>query len=83
MKKIGLIAGGGTLPIEFVDSAKKQGVAVVVFALEGMASPLLNDKADKVYWMNIGQYRKFAFLLLKDRIREIALVGKVSKKKSK
>lgn len=79
MAKIALIAGGGNLPLEFVRSAKKQGDKVVAFALNGMASEQLEKEADKTYWMDIGQYKKFAFLLLKERIRRIALVGKVNK----
>ncbi len=79
MKKVGLIAGGGTLPLEFVRSARRLGVAVVVFAIQDMASPRLEEEADKVYRLNVGQYKKFAFLLLKERIRRLALLGKVDK----
>lgn len=79
MEKIGLIAGGGTLPAEFIKSAKKNGEKVIVFAIEDMASKDLKKEADKVYWLKVGQYRKFAFLLLKERIRRIALLGKVDK----
>jgi len=79
MKKIGLIAGGGTLPLEFVRAVKKTGDSVVVFALVGMASPEIENEADKVYWLKIGQFAKFIFLLLKERIRDLAMLGKVSK----
>ncbi|MBD3380346.1 MAG: DUF1009 domain-containing protein [Candidatus Omnitrophica bacterium] len=79
MAKVGLIAGGGTLPIEFILSAKNLGEKVVVFALNGMASKELEKLADRVYWLEINQYKKFLFLLLKERIRHIALVGKVPK----
>lgn len=79
MSKLGVIAGGGTLPVELAKSAKDRGEKVVVFALEGMASPELEKIADRVYWMEIGQYRKFAFLLLKERIRKLVLAGKVDK----
>jgi len=79
MKKIGLIAGGGSLPIEFINSAKEAGNKVVVFAINNMANEQVADLADKVYWMNVGQYKKFLFLLLKERIRQIALIGKVEK----
>ncbi|MFH1665327.1 MAG: UDP-2,3-diacylglucosamine diphosphatase LpxI [Candidatus Omnitrophota bacterium] len=79
MSKVGLIAGGGELPLEFTRAAKRRGERVVVFALLGMASPKLEEEAYKVYWLNIGQYRKFAFLLLKERVRRLALIGKVDK----
>jgi DUF1009 family protein len=79
MGRVGLVAGSGSLPVEFVKSAREKGDTVVVFALQGMASSQLEREADKVYWMNIGQYKKFVFLLLKERIKRLALVGKVSK----
>ena len=79
MAKIGLIAGAGVLPLEFIRSARERGDTVVVFALENMASQQLEKEADRVYRMNIGQYKKFGFLLLKERIRQLALIGKVKK----
>ena len=79
MGKIGLIAGGGVLPLEFVRSAAKKGEKVVVFAIEGAASTELEDAADKVYWVKIDQYAKFLLLLVKERIRELAFLGKVEK----
>ena len=79
MKKIGLIAGSGILPLEFVRSVKEQGDKVVVFAIQGVASPELEKEADRVYWLNVGQYKKFAFLLIKERVRQLAFVGKVEK----
>ncbi len=79
MGKVALIAGAGVLPVEFVRAAKKAGDTVVVFAIRGMASSQLDKETDKVYWMDVGQYRKFGFLLLKERIKHLALVGKVDK----
>ena len=79
MARVGLIAGGGTLPMEFVRSAREKGEKVIVFAIEGMASPDLEKEADRLYWLNVGQYKKFAFLLIKERVRNIALLGKVEK----
>lgn len=80
MKKIGLIAGGGSLPLEFIKQAAAREEKVVVFALQGMASEKAVRDAHKVYWVKIGQYAKFAFLLARERIRHLALLGKVDKK---
>ncbi|MGB2600337.1 MAG: UDP-2,3-diacylglucosamine diphosphatase LpxI [Candidatus Omnitrophota bacterium] len=79
MGKVGLVAGSGTLPLEFVQSAKKEGDKVVVFALKGMAAAEIEDLADRTYWITAGQYKKFAFLLLKEMIRHLAFIGKVRK----
>lgn len=79
MSRVGLVAGGGGLPIEFARSARQKGETTIVFAIENMASPQLNAEADRIYWLNIGQFKKFVFLLFKERIRRLALVGKVYK----
>lgn len=79
MAKVGLVAGKGKLPLEFVRSAREAGDSVVVFAINGMASPQLAEEADKIYWLNIGQFGKFIFLLIKEKIRQLAFVGKVDK----
>ena len=78
-KKIGLIAGGGTLPREFIRTAKRQGEKVVVFAIKGMAEESMVSAADRIYWLNVGEYSKFFILLLKERIRRIAFLGKIEK----
>ena len=79
MAKIGLIAGKGKLPGEFIASAREKGDSVVVFAINGMAEAYLDKEADRIYWLNIGQLGKFSFLLLKERIRRLAFIGKVDK----
>ncbi len=79
MEKVGLVAGSGILPLEFVWSAKKLGEKVVVFALKDMASPELEKAADRVYWLGVGEQKKLVFLLLKERIRKLSLLGKVDK----
>ncbi len=79
MAKVGLIAGGGQLPLEFVRYAKRAGDKVIVFAIEDMAGPDVGKDADRVYWLNIGQFQKFFFLLIRNRIRKVAFLGKVDK----
>ncbi|NQT32221.1 MAG: UDP-2,3-diacylglucosamine diphosphatase LpxI [Candidatus Omnitrophica bacterium] len=79
MTKIALVAGGGELPLEFIRSAKRQGDEVVVYALRGMANEELEKEASKIYWVGINEYAKFAFLLVKERIRQLAMIGKVEK----
>ena len=79
MKKIGLIAGGGALPLEFLRSAKKSGVKVVVYAVKGITSPLLEKEAEKIYWVKFGQYGRVVFFLLLERISRIVLLGKIKR----
>jgi len=48
MSRVGLVAGGGGLPIEFARSARQKGETTIVFAIENMASPQLNAEADRI-----------------------------------
>jgi len=79
MQKIGLAAGGGELPLEFVRAAKKKGQQVVVLAIEGVASPELEKEADKVCMVRFGQLGKSIFFLMKERVKKLALLGTVSR----
>ena len=79
MGKVGLIAGGGALPIEFARRARAKGDIVIVFAVRDMASPSIEREADRVYWMKVTQYKKFIFLLFRNRIKKLALIGKIDK----
>jgi UDP-2,3-diacylglucosamine hydrolase len=78
MAKIGLVAGSGSLPLEFIASAKRKGDKVIVFALPG-ADDGLENLADKVYRLKITQYKKCVFLLLSNGIRNLVMLGKVEK----
>lgn len=77
--KLGLIAGGGDLPLEFVRSAAARGEKVTVFALKGAGDPVLDEVSDKVYWLDYDQYARMTFLMVRDRIKRLAMLGKVRK----
>ena len=79
MKKVGIIAGAGELPIIFARKARKNGVKVVGFAIESMATADFDKECDKVYRLNIGQFKKFLFLLIFERIQKIVMLGKINK----
>ena len=80
MSKIGLVAGSGSLPVEFALSVKAKGDKLVVYALEGIADKRLEDIADKVYRLKITRYKTFLFLLVSNGIRELVMLGKFEKK---
>lgn len=79
MERIGLIAGRGELPIIFAKEARKKGSKVIGFAVKEMASPDFDNACDKVHRIAIGEFKKFLFLLLAERIRKIAMLGKIDK----
>ena len=79
MEKIGLIAGSGELPIIFAKEARKKGVKVIGFAINGIASPSLGKECDRIHWLTVGQIKKFIFLFTVERIKKIVMLGKVDK----
>lgn len=79
MERIGLIAGGGRLPIIFAEEARKKGAKVIGFAVKGMASPDFDAACDRAHRFNIGEVKKFFFLLLAERIKKVAMLGKIDK----
>ena len=79
MEKIGLIAGGGRLPIIFAKKARSQGIKVIGFAIKGMASSDLGDSCDRIHWLDPRQVKKFFLLLVVERIKKVVMLGKVDK----
>lgn len=79
MRRIGLVAGKGSLPVDFARSAGEKGERVIVFALKDVADPRLEEIADKVYRMELTQYKRFLFLLIKERVRNLVMLGKFEK----
>jgi DUF1009 family protein len=79
VERIGLIAGGGELPIIFAKEARKKGAKVIGFAIEEMASSDFDAACDRAHRLSIGQVKKLFFLLLTERIRKIAMLGKIDK----
>jgi len=78
MKKIGIIAGKGTLPISIAQEAKRQGYEVVIIGLEPIADSI-NGSFDKVYRINVGKFGKLINTLKDEGITEVIMAGKVSK----
>jgi DUF1009 family protein len=79
MGNIGLIAGEGQLPVEFLRSARKKGEKIVVFAIKGMADASIEKEADKVYWIEIRDYAKCVFIVVKEGIKRLVFLGKIKK----
>lgn len=76
MKRIGLIAGAGNLPILVAKEAKKRNDEVVVISL--VDQDWLN-LTDKVYYLGAGQIEKIIKTLLEQGIKEVVMIGKVNK----
>ena len=56
---IGIIAGNGIYPAIFAQGARSEGVnSLVAAAFEGETDPSIEEIADEVSWMRVGQLSK-------------------------
>jgi DUF1009 family protein len=55
MERLGIIAGGGPLPIMAARDARMQGLKVVAVAVEEAASADLADEVDAICWVGVGK----------------------------
>lgn len=78
MSTLGIIAGGGELPLAIAESARAEGRAVFVLGIEGMA-----DRADysgfDQEWAGIGQLGKTLDALKKAGCDRLTFAGRVSR----
>ncbi len=79
MTKIGIIAGGGQFPQLFVEAAKRQGREVAVAAHRGESDSGLEQMADSICWIKLGQLGKIIKFFKKEGVRETVLVGTITK----
>jgi len=79
MKRLGLIAGTGDLPIAIASEAKSQGYTVIAIGLEPLADKILSSYVDEIKWVNVGKFGKILDTLKKYDIKEAVMAGKVSK----
>lgn len=75
---IGLIAGGGSLPLVLAKAVKSRGHPLVCLALEG-ADPVLDGLADHAYHIRFGQMEDGIAALRRHGATRVLMVGRVSR----
>ncbi|MCB9867499.1 MAG: LpxI family protein [Phycisphaerales bacterium] len=76
---LGVIAGGGTMPLMVVEAAKQAGRRVVVLGLREWANPVLRDMADVFYWCSVSRFGRHLRLLTREKAYRAILAGSVKK----
>lgn len=79
MAKVGLLAGIGKLPVEFMRAAQSEGYEVVVIAVIPDVEPALAEEADAYYEINVAKLNKILNTLRDEGIKEVTMLGKVTK----
>ena len=76
---LGLVAGGGLLPVIFCRNAKKDGKKVFTVAIKHEADKALAKYSKEIYWYDIGDFGKAISTFKKLGIKKACVVGKVRK----
>lgn len=77
--RIGIVAGGGQFPLLFIRAAQAQGREVVVVGHEGETDPALEQAADRLFWVKLGQLGKIIKHFKKEGVTETVFLGTITK----
>ena len=77
--KIGIIAGGGQFPLLCAQAARREGCRVVIAAHRNESSPELEEVADSIVWVKLGQLGKIINFFKQEGVSETVFVGKITK----
>lgn len=79
MEKIGLIAGNGIFPVLFAREARARGYRVVAVAHVGESRPDIDQAADSVDWIRVGQIAKLIGVFQRAGVRRAVMAGGIDK----
>jgi DUF1009 family protein len=79
MKRIGLLAGVGRLPVEFARAASGMGFTVIAVGVVPGVDPELAQAATKFYSISVGELGRILSTLKEERVGEVTMLGKVTK----
>jgi len=81
MKTLGLIAGGGELPMSVARDARSQGVSRIVgVGFPGQTAPELAELVDEMNWIGVGQLGKLIRIFKKGGVSEAVMIGRIDPK---
>ncbi|MBX3245431.1 MAG: UDP-2,3-diacylglucosamine diphosphatase LpxI [Acidobacteria bacterium] len=75
--KYGLIAGNGQFPFLVIEGAKKAGEQLSIVAIKEETDPKIDDIADDVVWVGIGQLGKMLSHFKKNGVEKVMMAGQV------
>lgn len=76
---LGIIAGGGDLPLAIAESAREAGRPVFVIALSGSADPWVESWPHE--WASLGEVGKVLKALRAAQVKDILMAGKLARPK--
>ena len=73
----GLIAGNGTFPFLVLEGARKAGVSLAVVAIKEETDSRMDEVADNVVWVGIGQLGKMISFFKDNGVSQVIMAGQV------
>ena len=77
--RIGLIAGSGQFPIIFTRAAKEKGYAVYAVAYVNETDREIENYADAVQWLYLGQLKRLIRFFKQNAVSEAVMMGAIRK----
>lgn len=81
MRKLGLIAGNGKFPLIFAAQARREGVSLVTVAHRGETLEEIEQLADDVTWVYVGELGKIIRTFRQAGVEEAVMAGGIKKVK--
>lgn len=78
-KKLGIIAGGGTIPKMLIEHCQKLNRPFFVLAIEGNADKALIDGSVPHLWIRIGQAGTGFKKLHDEKVEEVIMIGTIKR----
>ncbi len=75
--KLGLIAGNGKFPFLVLEGAKRAGTSVAVAAIREETDPSIEQLADRLTWVGIGQLGKMLRFFKQEGVEKAIMAGQV------
>jgi UDP-2,3-diacylglucosamine hydrolase len=75
--KFGLIAGNGKFPFMVVEGARQAGARLVVAAIREETDPSIEELADRVEWVGIGQLGRMIRFFKDEGVEKAIMAGQV------
>src|SRR5262245_2190759 len=75
--KLGLIAGNGQFPFLVLQGARRAGASVAVAAIREETDPTIEQLADRLMWVGIGQLGKLLRFFKEEGVDKAIMAGQV------
>ena len=78
MEPLGIIAGNGDFPLILARAARQQGCRVFAAAFTGETQPAIEQAADEIEWVRLGQLNKLSEAFTKRGISRAVMAGGIT-----